>query len=84
MKIGTLDFARFPKPRYTRLSRRCTSVRIILSSRRFSSVKRVSMRERAGLYCWASSCLSGDARQLTEGVQVGNVIKDSDSKDVSG
>jgi hypothetical protein len=64
-----------PMPRYTRLSRRCTSVRIILSSSRFSSVRRVSMRASAGLYCWASSWLqriiSGPASRIRTIVRTG-------------
>lgn len=51
----TFALAMLPMPRYTRLSRRCTSVRIVLSSSRFSSVRSVSMRVSAGLYCWDSS-----------------------------
>jgi hypothetical protein len=47
----TFALAGFPIPRYTRLSRRWTSVRIILSSRRLSSVRSVSISARAGLYC---------------------------------
>ena len=53
----TFDLAMFPIPRYTLLSRRWTSVRIILSSRRFSSVRRVSIRASADWYCFDSSWL---------------------------
>jgi len=53
----TLALAMFPIPRYTLLSRRCTSVRIILSSKRLSSVRRVSIRASAGWYCFDSSWL---------------------------
>ena len=53
----TLAFARLPIPRYTRLLRRWTSVRIILSSRRLSSVRRVSIRARAAGCCRLSSWL---------------------------
>lgn len=54
----TFDLERFPMPRYTRLSRRWTSVNIILSSRRLSSTSSVSIRARAGLYFCVSSCLT--------------------------
>lgn len=57
MARRTLDLGKLPIPRYTRLSSRCTSVRIILSSSRFSSVSSVSIRDSAALYCSVSSCL---------------------------
>lgn len=56
-KALTFALARFPIPRYTRLSRRCTSVRIILSSSLLSSVSSVSILLNAALYCSPSSCL---------------------------
>lgn len=62
----TFAFGKFPMPRYTRLSRRKTSVRIILSSRRLSSVRRVSMSTSAGLYCCVSSCLGVVVREGVE------------------
>ena len=57
MEELTFDLAMFPIPRYTLLSRRWTSVRIILSSKRLSSVRRVSIRASAGWYCFDSSWL---------------------------
>ena len=51
-------------PRYAQLSRRWTSVKIILSSRRLSSVRRVSIRARADLYCWVSIWLGKDTAGL--------------------
>ena len=56
-KGRTFALGKFPIPLYTRLSSRCTSVSIILSSNRRSSVRRVSMSAIAGLYCCVSSCL---------------------------
>ena len=54
----TLAFANSPtpSPRSTRLSRRWTLVRTILSSSRLSSVRKVSIRASAYMYCWYSSC----------------------------